>query len=153
MLVKCIDIENVELHLDYIYKAEPNPKHSDHYLINISGTIAGYMKSRFVAVPSFKVRAILSTSSGLVEDQLYEVAEYPGDSRCWLIDPYIVGHNGHYKSRFSDPIDDRVPMGSRPLHVADMIEERLRKILTTRAYSNECPCGTNRTVCTFHKGL
>ena len=151
MLVKCIDNEDVDhLYLDFIYKAEPNPRNRDQYLIQIDGTPAAYMKSRFVEVPVFKVRAKESTSSGLVKNQLYEVVEFPLDTTCWLIDPY-TNKNGLYKTRFHSPVDNRVPMGSRPLVIVDKEEERLRKILTTRAYPEECDCGTNRSVCIYHK--
>jgi hypothetical protein len=148
MLVKCIDTLGVaHLHLDHIYHAV-NSSDTNRYLIKVDGISQSYMKTRFSAVTVFKVRA-KETISSIVLGDLYEVVEYPTDPTCWLIDPYTLADN-YLKTRFEAPIDDRVPMGSRPL-VIDALEEKFRKILTTRNMPGECICGTTKSACRYHK--
>jgi hypothetical protein len=150
MLVKCIDNQGVSiLALDKVYQAEQSSVEGNYHII-LGGSKIDFAKRRFEVLTSYMVRAKETILAGLVKDAIYEVVEHVTDSSCWMIAPYR-NIDGHYKRRFSDPIDDRVPMDSRSLHVVDLIEEKLRKILTTRAYSNECPCGTNRTACRYHE--
>lgn len=151
MLVICTDTNGaVGIVKGKIYVVEETPADPTVYLMRRDGTNVYYMKDRFTKVNSYRVRALESHGGGLVKDQIYEVTDYPGDSNSWMTPPYSAS-DGFYKKRFSAPIDDRVPTNSRPLKVVDLIEEKYRKILTTRAYPNECDCMTNRSVCPYHK--
>lgn len=151
MLAKCIDDAGATgIVKGKIYAVEETSVDPTAYLIRKDGSNIYYMKDRFTVLKSYRVRSRETHSSGLVKDQIYEVIDYPTDKDCWMTPPY-TSSDGYYKTRFTDPIDDSIPMGSRPLHVGDMIEEKYRKILTTRAYPNECICGTNRSECIYHK--
>jgi len=150
IVVRCIDAANVSLSVQHFYKATQHPSDPDRYMITENGFRLPYMKARFVEFPVFKVRAKQNTTT-LSINPLYEVIQHPIHYDRWLIDPYDNSSSGHYKIRFSDPIDNRVPMDSKPLPIGDLIEAKLRKILTTRAYPDECVCGTTRSICRYHR--